>query len=1174
MIRGKRGRKMTLRFIVGRSGTDKSALMFEEIKKKSLHDPQGPAIFYIVPDQMTFDQEYTLFRDPEFTGSIRTQVVSFSRLAWRIFQETGGATRQYISSVGIQMLLRKILKEKQEDWLVFQKTTEKQGFLEQLEAIMKEFKRYEITPSMLVEQQIVMNQFVHQHPTEKALVDKLKDLTYIYDRFMTVLKDNYMDGEDELRLLAEKIPEATLMQDAEVYLDGFHRFTPIEMRVIEALLKTCRKVTIALTVDDLGEKERSDLDLFYQTTETYNQLKQLAEVHQINIESHVRLDAENDRFKHHPYFAHLEKHFDTHPVPEYVGDVPIKLGEAVHPRAEVEGVAQEILSLVREHGYRFRDMAIFIRDPETYHDLIETLFADYNIPVFIDEKRSMLNHSLIEFIRSILDVIHGNWRYDAVFRMLKTGFIPIQDERYPLTADAIDELENYCLEYGIRSRSSWFSNDEWVFQRFRGFDRKTQTDDERDMQHKINRYRAQVVGPLRSFDEAMRQAETIKERCELIYVLLENIQVPKRLEQLRNEYDEKGQIEKGREQEQVWHALIQLFDEIVEMAGDEKMSFALFREMIEAGLTSLKFAHVPPSMDHVIVGSVERSRISGKKCTFLLGVNEGLWPLKPPAEGVINEEEREFLAIHGMKLADTAKRQLLDDWFYMYLVFTSANEFLWVSYPISDEEGKAKMPSQMIRKLEQLFPNGMTYLMLQDPDELIEAERFITTPEKTRAALTAQLSRYVRGYPMKDIWWHVLNWYIINHPKHGATFNVLQSLVYENKPTSLAQKTVKQLYPKKIKASVSRLETYYRCSFQHFARYSLGLQERRTYKLDAPDIGQLFHEALKIITEWVQEEGTDYALLTKEDANGYARRAVRRLAPVLQHQILYSSNRYQYIQRKLQEVIARATFILSEQARRSDFSPIGLELGFGLGEKDDLPPITLTLPNGYELILRGQIDRVDRAQKDDQLYLRIIDYKSSDHSLNLLEVYYGLALQMLTYLDVVLAHSEQWLGIKAAPAGVLYFHVHNPMISGKPNLNEHALEKEIFKQYKMKGLLIADEGVIQLMDTSLDSGTSQIIPVGLKKNGGFYSYSKVADQETFIILQEHIHKLMIRAGLDMIEGTIKLNPFKYKNKEACTYCPFKSVCQFDPLTEANTFHKLPDMKDDEVLEKLRKGSEK
>lgn len=1167
---------MGLRFILGRSGTDKSAAIFKEIKEKSIHDPQGPPIFYIVPDQMTFDQEYTLFRDPKFTGSIRTQVASFSRLAWRVLQETGGGTRQFISSIGIQMLLRKIIQEKQGDWLVFQKAMEKQGFIEQLETMITEFKRYQITPDMLSQQKEVIDQFVHKEAGETALMNKLDDLTYIYEKLELHLKNQYIDGEDQLQLLAEKIPQASFLQDAEIYLDGFHRFTPIELHVVKTLMQTCKRLTIVLTTDDpeIDEGEIPELDLFYQTKTTYHQLKQLAQEDGISIESPVYLQAEEGKFQDHPYFAHLEKHFHETPVPTYDGQVPIKIAEAVHPRAEVEGVAQEILQLVREDGYRFREISILMRESETYHDLIATIFEDYEIPVFIDEKRSMLNHSLVEFIRSLLEVIHGNWRYDAVFRMLKTGFIPIQDKKYPLTRDAIDELENYCLEYGIRSRSSWFSEEEWTYERYRGFQRKAQTDDEQRVQERINRYRNQVTHALRPCDEAIRNATTVREYCEIIYTLLEKLHVPKKLEELRSLYDDAGQIEKGREQEQVWNALIQLFDEMVEMVGDESLSFTVFQEMLDAGFQTLKFAHVPPSMDHVIVGSVDRSRISGKTCTFLLGVNEGLWPMKPPADSVINEQERELLAIHGMKLADTSKRQLLDDWFYMYLAFTSAEKYLWVSYPISNEEGKAKMPSQLIRKLEQLFPVCEEHLLLQDPDELVDAERFITTREKTRAALTAQLSRYVRGYPMKPVWWHVLNWYMTNHPKQSTSYNVLQSLRYENKPVSLTKETVTKLYPKQIKASVSRLETYYRCSFQHFAKYSLGLKERKTFKLDAPDIGQLFHEALKIITEWIQEEGTDYAKLTKENANGYAKRAVHQLAPVLQHRILYSSNRYQYIQQKLQQVIARATFVLSEQARKSEFSPIGLELGFGLEQDADLPPITLELPNGFELVLRGQIDRVDRASQNGQLYLRIIDYKSSAHQLRLLDVYYGLSLQMLAYLDVVLAHSEQWLGIKASPAGVLYFHVHNPMISGKIPLNEQAIEKEIFKQYKMQGLLVRDEGIVQLMDTSLSSGTSQIIPAGLKKNGGFYSHSKVADDETFSVLQNHIHQLMTKAGIDITTGEIDLNPFQHKQQNACTFCPFKSVCQFDPIIETNTFKKIPDIKDDDILTMLRKEGDK
>lgn len=1160
-------RNMGLRFIIGRSGTGKSGRVMDEIKEKQLENPLGKPLLYIVPDQMTFQQEYALFHDKELTGSIRAQVVSFSRLAWRILQETGGATKQFISSVGIQMMLRKIIEEKQGEWFTFHKAMEKQGFLNQLEQMITEFKRYQVTPEVLRAQIEHMNQFVHKEPGEVALTNKLEDLLYVYEKLVFTLKDHYVDSEDQLQILAEKIKESSLLRGAEIYIDGFHSFTPKELTVVEELMRNCSSVTITLTLDN-PEKTGNEMDLFYQTTETYHVLNQIAAENHISIDEVVRMEPENGKFKDRPYFAHLENYFDTRPAPSFAGNANIQIAEAVHPRAEVEGAAQEVLRLVREENYRFQDIAIFMRQSNVYHDLIHTIFADHGIPVFIDEKRTMLNHSLIEFIRSALDIVEGNWRYDAIFRVLKTGFIPKSDQEYPLTNDAIDELENYVLEYGIRSRDRWFSEKEWKFQRFRGFDQAAQTNHEKEIQTRINRYRAQVIHALKPFDEDIRQAKTVVEFCETIYLLLERLGVPLRLEKMRTYYDEEGLLEKGREQEQVWNAVVQLFDEMVEMAGEEEMTLSIFSSALDAGFETLTFSHVPPSIDHVIVGTIDRSRMSGIKCSFLLGVNDGVWPMKPPADGMISEEEREMLASQGIQLADSSKRQLLDDWFYMYLAFTAAKDRLWVSYPLSDEEGKGKMPSQLLKRLEDLFPTCKDRLLLQDPDDLFEAERFVTSPVKTRSALTAQLSRHQKGYLIQPIWWEVFNWYVKNQSKNSTTYKVLQSLYYQNEPKDLDEETVKQLYPKEIHASVSRFESYFRCSYQHFAKYSLKLDERQTYKLDAPDIGMLFHEAIKIITEWIQKEGKDYSTINQTDANTYAKRAVGNLAPILQHQILHSSNRHKYISQKLEEIIARATYILSEQARLSHFSPVGLELGFGVDE--DLPPLTMNLPNGYKLLLRGRIDRVDKATNIDDLYLRIIDYKSSSRGLDLIEVYYGLALQMLTYLDVVLTHSERWLKQKATPAGVLYFHVHNPMISKDVKLDSEKIDEEIFKKYKMKGLLLSDEEIVKKMDTSIDSvNMSHIVPAGLKKNGEFKSNSSIAGKETFDQLQSHIHHLMERAGLDITSGKVHLNPYENKNQIACTYCPFHSVCQFDPILEENNYRKLKSMKDKEVLEKIR-----
>jgi len=1166
---------MGLRFLLGRSGTNKSDWILQEIRKTLHKEKHGKPIFYIVPDQMTFQQEYKLFQGPEMTGSIRAQVVSFSRLAWRILQETGGSTRQFISSVGIQMMLKKIIEEKRDGWQIFEKAVEKIGFLPQLEQLMTEFKRHDITPEVLQLQQERINTFTHQTPKEMSLVSKLSDLTYIYEHLIAALADRYIDAEDRLDLLIQQIEKSEEIKGAEIYLDGFHRLTPKELRVVEALMKHCKQITVALTMDEPATGVVSELDLFYQPKDTYQKLTQMARENNFPIVEPVYLHVSEEDKIEHPHFVHMERYFDTRPSPAYQEKGPIDLAEAVHPRAEVEGAAQKILSLVRDKGYRFDDIVLFIREPETYHDLIRTLFRDYGIPVFIDEKRTMLNHPLIECIRSGLEMVYSHWRYDALFRVLKTGFIPATDEEHPLTLEAINELENYVLEYGIRTKDRWFEEDDWIYQRHFGFDDQAQTDEELMMQKKINAYRRQVVNVLQSFDEAIWSAETIREYCEAIYALLEEIEATKRLESIRNTFDEEGDNEQAREQEQVWDGIIQLFDELVEIAGDEEMSLDVFRATLDAGFETLEFAHVPPSIDHVIVGSIDRSRISGKKCAFLLGVNEGFWPLKPPADGLMNEQEREIMALHGIELAESSRRQLLDDWFYMYLAFTAVKEYMWVSYPLSDEEGDAKMPSQLIQRIQELFPENKMPILLQDPDENIDPDRFITTPEKTRSALTAKLSRSERGYPIEPIWHYVLNWYIENESKTSPIRRILQSVYYKNEPKKLSEQVVQKMYPKNkpIQTSVSRLEMFYGCSYRHFAQYSLNLEERKMYTLEAPDIGQLFHEALKVITEWVREEKSSFDQVTKEDAQDYARRSIEQLSPYLNHKILQSSNRYRYIQRKLREIIARATFILSEQARASEFSPVGVEVGFGL-PGSELRPKEVQLPNGYSILLRGRIDRIDQAKINEELYLRIIDYKSSETHLNLLEVYYGLALQMLTYLDVVLAQSEEWLQAKATPAGVLYFHVHNQMVREDQLLSEEKIEEEIFKHHSMKGLLINNEQVVRKMDTTLDYGYSQIVPAAIGKSGNFYRNARVASPEVFNILREYMDELIKQAGILMTTGDVRLNPYEHRGRSACTFCPFDSVCQFDPTLENHNFRRLVDMKDDEILRKLQEKEEK
>ncbi|WP_078551480.1 helicase-exonuclease AddAB subunit AddB [Bacillus alkalicellulosilyticus] len=1160
---------MSIRFIIGRSGTGKTTQCLDEMKSKLEESPLGSPIVYLVPDQMTFQSEYKLIQEETVKGMLRAQVFSFTRLAWRVLQETGGLSRYHIEQAGVHMLLRKIVEHEKEQFKVYAKAAETTGFIEQLEEMVAEWKRYAITPERLEAERAQLLTQDLLKPHEKVLADKLNDFYIISKQFEEQLSGKYVDSEDYLTLLAEKIPYSSYIEESEVYVDGFHSFTPQELLVVEALMKKAKKVTIALTIDEpYNDKLPNELELFSMTAKTYQQLSRMATEQGCLIEEPLLL-SEPVRYKNSA-IAHLEEHYDSRPALKYEGMDTIFQFTSVNRRAEVEGVAREILHLVREHGYRYRDIALLIRNSQDYSDLIETIFKDYQIPVFLDQKRSMLNHPVIEFIRSLLDIIQSNWRYEAVFRCLKTDLLFSGNVNKHKRREEVDELENYVLAYGIQGHR-WYGKQEWTYRRFQAVEanESVQTDEEMRMQEKLNSLRTEIVKPIRKLEKKLIKKANVQELCQALYLFLEELNVPKKVERLRDEAIAFGELDKAREHDQVWGAIIELLDQIVEVTGDEVVSFDLFRKMLDTGMESMKFALVPPAIDQVLVASMDRSRFSDIKCTFLLGVNDGIIPAKPKEEGVLSEEERDFLAKHGMELAPGSRQQLLDESFLIYLALTSASDRLYVSYPLADEEGKTLLPSGVIKRIQDLIPTVSEQFIINEPNEVSEANQllYVTNSTKTLSFLSYQLQAWKKGYPVSTIWWEVYNWYVKNEESQTKARTVLSSLFYQNKAKRLKKETSKALYGDHIQASISRMEKYESCSFSQFASYGLKLKDRETYRLEAPDVGQLFHAALKLVADHLREQGIHWGSLTTEQCEKLATTMVGKLAPKIQREILLSSNRYQYITRKLEQVVGRASLIMRDHAKVSGFSPVGLEVGFG--PKEPLPPIRFLLSNGCTMELIGRIDRVDRADVEKGTLLRIIDYKSSAKALRLDEVYYGLSLQMLVYLDVVLTYAKEWIGTEAFPAGVLYFHVHNPIIQAAGALSLDKIEDEIFKSFKMRGLLLSDETAIREMDHSLESGHSNIVPAGLKKDGSFYSNSSVISPEDFDHVRHYLRKKMVTIGEKLTDGEIEINPYKFKKQTPCTFCSFKSVCQFDASLETNEYRMLQPEKPDEIIAKIR-----
>lgn len=1153
---------MSVRIVLGRSGSGKTEFCLQEIRERLTSDPTGDPIIYLVPEQMSFLSEYRLATTPGLGGMIRAQVYSFPRLAWRILQETGGFTRYHLTSVGTSMMIRKIIEDKKDQLKIFQRTADKNGFVQQLEQMLIEFKRYAVKPEDLLAKQ-------GENLGEKALTEKLHDLELVYRQFEDELFGKYLDSEDYFQLLAEKVPSSDYLKNAEIYIDGFYSFTPLELIIIEQLIKTAKRVTITLPLhQSFKQNGPAELDLFRLTGETYRNLYEMIQVNRYQQEEDVLLT--NQHRWYHESLKHLEAEFDSRPIRKFNGDTAIHIAEAANRRAEVDGVARKIRGLAREQGLRYRDIAILMRNENDYRDILETVFTDYNIPYFIDQKGTMLNHPLIELIRSSLETVLGNWRYEPIFRAIKTDLLFPVGVDLNKAREQMDLLENYVLAYGIQGEK-WTRKQRWSYRRIRGleFSGTAQTDAEQETEQLLNDLRAMVTVPLQRLARRLKKADSGRKLCEAVYLYIEELDIPAKLEEWRVAAEAKGSLVEAREHDQAWNAVIDLFDQFVEIMGEEDVSARQFISILDAGFESMEFSLIPPAIDQVVVANLEKTRLADIKAAFIIGVNEGVLPAKLPDEGIFGDDDREVLLQEGLKLAPPSKQRLLDENFFAYKAFTTPSELLHVSYPIANEEGKSLIPSTYIKRLADLFPDHPRHYYMADPAELPELEQLeYTSGENTALSyLAAQLQLKKRHYPVYDFWWDVYDYYM-KHPRwRESARKVLSSLFYENTTKQLSEQISQELYGEEIEASVSRMELFNSCAFSHYIQHGLKLRDRQVFRLEAPDIGDLFHAALKHIAETIMTENMSWASLTLEQVQRLAKDAVDTLAPKLQNEILLSSNRHQYIKQKLQNIIGRASMIMSDHAKASGFSPIGLELGFG--KKGTLPPLSFTLKNGTKMELMGRIDRVDKAEDPSGVYLRVLDYKSSEKELNLTEVYYGLALQMLTYLDIIISHSPQLVGKQADPAGVLYFHVHNPMINATKMLSLDEIEEEILKQFKMNGLLLADENVIQMMDKTLDSGvSSQIISAGFKKDGSLTKASKVASRADFDSLRDFIRNKYVETGNGIISGVVDIDPYKLKDRLPCTFCSFKSVCQFDRALDSNEFRKLAPKKQEDILNEL------
>lgn len=1163
---------MGFRFVFGRAGSGKSTLCLEEIRSELRLEPLGEPLILLVPEQATYQIEIALASTPDLGGSFRAQVLSFRRLGWRVFSETGGGQKVLMGPIGKRMLLRRILLKHRLQLKAFARSATRSGMADLLAQAIGEFKTYRIPPSVL--RKVTM--------PDGILRDKLQDLALIFEEYQAALGLGTRDTDDELSVLAEKISDTHFLQGAIVWVDGFTGFTPQELEVLKTLVTTAKEVIVTspldpfLVTEELTQSEGSfkvGEDFFTGPWRTYQDLQRI--VVETGTTIHPPSLLKNTKRFIHPWLSHLETNFFVYPIttmPEVGNQAGILSGKgiqilsAVNRRAEVEGVARELRRLVRAEGLRWNEIAIMSRDLTGYHELITQVFTAYDVPHFLDHKRSVLHHPLLELVQSILEVAVKHWSYEPLFRCLKTDFFPLQ-------RDAIDRLENYVLEHGIHGEG-WDRNVDWRYHRqWTLGQNEEQRSEELKFQAKLNTSRQIVydlINPLIQSVISVIHAETLKVRdvTETLFSFLERLNVQATLKEWAQKAQMQGNLGEAKLHEQIWEAVLQVLDEIVAGLGDESLNLEDYSLILASGLDAIELGLIPPGQDQVLVGSLDRSRNPEVRVLVLMGANEGVLPARPGTDGVLDEYEREQLKLVGIPLAPKGKAQTFEEQFFIYSALTRATEKLVVSYPLTDEEGKGLTVSPVVRRLKLLFPT-LSESFIGNQEDI----QRLSHPSSALQAYAEQLRTLREGEPLSPLWQATEAWLSKDPLRTNQIQRLQASLLYQNQEERLQRPLARRLYGKCLKASVSRLEQFAKCPFGHYARYGLKLRERPTYQLTSPNMGEFFHTILHNFAIQLQERGLDWGKLTKEESWALVNQLADELVPNLQHNILQSSSRYRFLTHKLKRTVHHAVKVLAEHARKGVFIPIQLEVGFGPNQT--LPGIEIPLTEEDSLLLCGQIDRVDAAFLDGQVYLRILDYKSRELSLALDSIYYGLNLQLLTYLKVALQGAEVLLNTASpqkVPAGFLYFPVLEPQLEETVPISPEELEEHRVQAVKVSGYLLANPRVLEAMDSTFTTGRSDLLGLTLKKDGTFKKGANVLTEDQFSMLSDYLHKWFQQTGERLYEGDISLSPYRRGKSTGCQYCSFKPVCHFDPYLPENQYRDLPVLKHEEVWRRVENDS--
>lgn len=1109
---------MEFKIVYGRSGTGKTTYIFNQIKEKI---KQKNKIYIIVPEQISFAAEQHLLNTIDESSSINAEILTLSRMADRVISETIGNLQTHLSKVGKSMIIYDVL-DKQKDKMNFLRSSDKN--LKLVQRTIAEFKKHNVNKENLSDAISNLN--------DKYLQLKLSDIKNVLDKYQEKIQGSYIDEADSLTLLAENIELVDFFTNSIIYIDEFAGFTPIEYKIIEKLCTLAKEITVTVCTDSLENVENLDDSIYYFNQITAEKLLEIAKKTGSYIEK-INID-EIKKFKSEELLSLAENLYTNNQKKYTEKTEDIELFIAQNPQSEVEVVAQNILDLVKNKNYRYKDIAVVSANIEAYSEDIKSVFKEYNIPVFIDEKKDVSQNILMKYIISLLNIYSNNFSYESMFSYIKSGVIEIPDDKIFL-------LENYVKKWGIRG-NRWYKSD-------------FEFEEKNDLQDEINKTRKQIIEPIIELKKKLSGEKTAQEITKKLYEFIEENNIQKNILKKAEELEEKGEKEAAEGYRAGIKIFFDVLDEIFMIFENDKMSFDRYNKIMQIGISQSEYGRIPSSFDQVLFGDTDRTKTREIKILFLLGINDGTIPSILKDEGFLNDKDRDKLKENNIEIAKNSIELLYENQFNIYKVLCMPEEKLYLSYPVTDKEGKAIRPSILITQIKKIFEN------LTEDSDVVDKKYKITTKRATLNNVIDKYKQYLDGENIDEKWENAILWYEQN--ENDKITKILKGANYTNISEKLTPKNIKETYGTNLNSSISRLEQYRKCPFSFHLKYGLKLNEEEEFKIRSLDTGNFMHEVIDEVFSKIESSELDVKTITKEELNKIIEEIINQKLGMSKNYIFNSSPKFIVLTKRLKKVVTESINYIIEQLKNSKFELYGHELEFN--EKSKLKPMKIKLENGNQVTITGKIDRIDIAKTENNTFVRIIDYKSSVRDVNLNQVVAGIQIQLLTYLDEV---SEQK---NFDSAGVLYFSLIDTIIKADKKLTDEQLKKEINKNFKMKGIVVADIDIVKMMDTKLAPSTySETIPVYLDKEGNIsQSKSNALDKEKFERLQKYTKHIISEIAKEIFSGNIDIKPYYMNKKTPCEYCQYKTICNFDPKLEKNEYRYIKNMTKEEILSSIK-----